>query len=156
MNASAYELLASLARYWFIALALFIAVRLVVAVLREMRIEWRVQREISEAGTGIHATLVLLSDEDGRLRRGKLYPVEGETTVGAAPRCDVRISSRSLRGVHCILAMEREGLRVVPVGEAFVVVDGEVVERRALAHDGSTIQLGGLVFRLRLEEDIAL
>ena len=37
-----------------------------------------------------------------------------------------------------------------------VVVDGEVVGRRALAQDGSTIQMGGLVFRLRLEEGNAL
>ena len=64
MNASAYELLASIARYWFLGLAVLIAVRLILAVVREMRIEWRVQREISEAGTSINATLVLLSDED--------------------------------------------------------------------------------------------
>lgn len=73
MNASAYELLASIARYWFLGLAVLIAVRLILAVVREMRIEWRVQREISEAGTSINATLVLLSDEDRRMRRGKLY-----------------------------------------------------------------------------------
>ena len=40
--------------------------------------------------------------------------------------------------------------------EITVVVDGEVVGRRALAQDGSTIQMGGLVFRLRLEEGNAL
>lgn len=156
MNASAYELLASIARYWFLGLAALIAVRLILAVVREMRIEWRVQREISEAGTSINATLVLLSDEDRRLRRGKLYAVEGETTVGRSHNCDVRIGSPSLKGTHCILNMEADGMNVVPVGDAFVVVDGEVVGRRALAQDGSTIQMGGLVFRLRLEEGNAL
>ena len=43
-------------------------------------------------------------------------------------------------------------MSVVPVGRAFVVVDGQVVQRRATAQDGSEIQLGGLIFRLRLEE----
>lgn len=115
MNASAYELLASIARYWFLALAALIAVRLILAVVREMRIEWRVQREISEAGTSINATLVLLSDEDRRMRRGKLYAVEGETTVGRSHNCDVRIGSPSLKGTHCILNMEADGMNVVPV-----------------------------------------
>ena len=127
MNASAYELLASIARYWFLGLAVLIAVRLILAVVREMRIEWRVQREISEAGTSINATLVLLSDEDRRMRRGKLYAVEGETTVGRSHNCDVRIGSPSLKGTHCILNMEADGMNVVPVGGAFVVVDGEVL-----------------------------
>ncbi|MGI5884216.1 MAG: FHA domain-containing protein [Candidatus Spyradocola sp.] len=156
MNASAYELLANIARYWFLGLALVIAVRMILAVVREMRIEWRVQREISEAGTSINATLILLSDEDRRLRRGKLYAVEGETTVGRSRNCDVRIGSPSLKGTHCILNMEGDGMNVVPVGDAFVVVDGEIVGRRALARDGSTIQMGGLVFRLRLEEENAI
>ena len=40
----------------------------------------------------------------------------------------------------------------VSVGRAFVVVDGEPVEGRSAAQDGSIIQMGGLVFRLMLEE----
>lgn len=153
MNATAYELLASIAKYWFIALAVFILVRLVISVIREMRIEGQVQKEIYEAGTGINATLILLSDEERRTRRGKLYAVEGETTVGRSRRCDVCLHSPSVRRVHCILNMERAGMAVVPVGRAFVVVDGEVVQGRALAQDGATIQIGGMVFRLRLEDE---
>ena len=76
--------------------------------------------------------------------------------MGRSHNCDVRIGSPSLKGTHCILNMEADGMNVVPVGDAFVVVDGEVVGRRALAQDGSTIQMGGLVFRLRLEEGNAL
>ncbi|MGN1248764.1 MAG: FHA domain-containing protein [Candidatus Spyradocola sp.] len=152
MNATAYELLSAIAKYWFIALALFILARMVLSVTREIRIERQVQAEIGQAGTGINATLVLLSDEDRRLKRGKRYPVQGETTVGRAGRCDVTLHTRSLERVHCILNMERDGMSVVPVGRAFVVVDGKVVQRRATAQDGSEIQMGGLVFRLRLEE----
>ena len=152
MNATAYELLAAIAKYWFIALALFILVRMVLSVTREMRIEQQVQKEIGRAGTGINATLVLLSDEDRKLKRGKSYPVSGETTVGSAARCDVTIKSPSLEGMHCILNMDRQGMGVYPVGRAFVVVDGEPVEGRAAAGDGSIIQMGGLVFRLMLEE----
>ena len=48
--------------------------------------------------------------------------------------------------------MDRQGMGVYPVGRAFVVVDGEPVEGRAAAQDGSIIQMGGLVFRLMLEE----
>ena len=61
------------------------------------------------------------------MRRGKLYAVEGETTVGRSHNCDVRIGSPSLKGTHCILNMEADGMNVVPVGDAFVVVDGEVM-----------------------------
>lgn len=152
MNATAYELLAAIAKYWFIALALFILVRLILSVTREMRIEHQVQKEIGRAGTSVNATLVLLSDEERRLKRGKLYAVSGETTIGRSMRCDVTIKNASLQGMHCILNMERDGMSVVPVGRAFVVVDGEPVEKRALALDGSQIQMGGLIFRLRLEE----
>ena len=152
MNATAYELLAAIAKYWFIALALFILVRMVLSVTREMRIEQQVQKEIGRAGTGLNATLVLLSDEDRKLKHGKTYPVNGETTVGSAARCDVTIKAPSLEGMHCILNMDRQGMGVYPVGRAFVVVDGEPVEGRAAAQDGSIIQMGGLVFRLMLEE----
>ena len=152
MNATAYELLSAIAKYWFIALALFILARMVLSVTREIRIERQVQVEIGQAGTGINATLVLLSDEDRKLKRGKRDAVQGETTVGRAGRCDITLRARSLQRVHCILNMERDGMSVVPVGRAFVVVDGSVVQRRATAQDGSEIQLGGLVFRLRLEE----
>lgn len=152
MNATAYELLSAIAKYWFIALALFILARMVLSVTREIRIERQVQAEIGQAGTGINATLVLLSDEDHKMKRGKRYAVQGETTVGRAGRCDVTLHTRSLERVHCILNMERDGMSVVPVGRAFVVVDGKVVQRRATAQDGSEIQMGGLVFRLRLEE----
>ena len=62
MNATAYELLAAIAKYWFIALALFILVRMILSVTREMRIEQQVQKEIGRAGTGLNATLVLLSE----------------------------------------------------------------------------------------------
>ena len=110
------------------------------------------QVEIGQAGTGINATLILLSDEDRKLKRGKRYAVQGETTVGRAGRCDITLRAHSLQRVHCILNMERDGMSVVPVGRAFVVVDGAVVQRRATAQDGSEIQMGGLVFRLRLEE----
>ena len=152
MNATAYELLSAIAKYWFIALALFILARMILSVTREIRIERQVQVEIGQAGTGINATLILLSDEDRKLKRGKRYAVQGETTVGRAGRCDITLRARSLQRVHCILNMERDGMSVVPVGRAFVVVDGSVVQRRATAQDGSEIQMGGLVFRLRLEE----
>ena len=152
MNATAYELLSAIAKYWFIALALFILARMVLSVTREIRIERQVRYEIGQAGTGINATLVLLSDENRKMKRGKRYAVQGETTVGCAGRCDISLHTRSLERVHCILNMERDGMSVVPVGRAFVVVDGQVVQRRATAQDGSEIQLGGLIFRLRLEE----
>lgn len=152
MNAAAYELLSAIAKYWFIALAIFILVRMILSVTREVRIERQVQREIGQAGTSINATLILLSDEDRKLKRGKFYPVQGETTIGRSGRCDISLRSKSLESMHCILNMEHGSMSVVPIGRAFVVVDGEVVERRAAAWDGSEIQMGGLVFRLRLEE----
>jgi len=152
MNATAYELLASIAKYWFIALALFILFRMLLSVTREMRIERQVQKEIGRAGASINATLILLSDEDRKLKRGKSYPVSGETTVGTAARCDVTIKSPSLEGMHCILGADRNGMYVAPVGRAFVVVDGEPVSGRAAVQDGSHIQMGGLIFLLRLEE----
>ena len=152
MNATAYELLAAIAKYWFIALALFILVRMLLSVTREMRIEQQVQKEIGLAGASINATLILLSDEDRKLKRGKAYPVSGETTVGTAMRCDVTIKSPSLQGMHCILGADRSGMYIAPVGKAFVVVNGEPVTGRAPVQDGSHIQMGGLIFLLRLEE----
>lgn len=149
MNGSAYALLSAAARYWFLALALFILVRLVLAVTREMRIERRVQQEIGQAGTNIGATLELLSDEERHYRRGRLCPVEGETTFGSSGKCDVRL--RSLCRVHCILRRSREGMMVLPVGRALVLVDDEEVLRRAIASDGAVIQMGGLRFRLHME-----
>ncbi len=152
MNAAAYELLCAIAKYWFLALALFILARMVLSVTREMRIERAVQREIGQAGTSVVGTLLLVSDEERKLKRGKMFAVDGETTVGRSARCDVCLRAPSLKGVHCIVQVDGARAEVVPVGDAFVVVDGQIVERRADAFDGSQIQMGGLVFRLRLEE----
>lgn len=153
MNAAAYQLLANIARYWFIALAVFILVRLVLAVIREMRIEKQVWREIDSAGTNISATLILTSDENKKMKRSKMYVVEGETTIGRSRRCDIRVHTPSLDPVHCILRADTDGLAVVPVGKSFVAVDGRIANRRVVAIDGSSIQMGGLMFTLRLEEE---
>ena len=153
MNTSAYELLSAMARYWFIALALFILFRMILSVTREIRIEAAVSDEISEMGTGVTATLILISDEDRKIKSGKMFPVEGETTIGHAGKCDIALKSRSLRPVHCILNQGREGLFVVPVGDAFVALNGQSVIKKAVAGDGAELQCGGLVFRLRLEEN---
>ncbi len=153
MNASAYELLSAMARYWFIGLALFILFRMILSVTREIRIERAVSDEIGEMGTGVSATLILMSDEDRKLKKGKMYVIEGETTIGHARKCDIYLKSRSIKDVHCILSRGQEGLLVVPVGNAFVALNGVPVTKKALANDGAELQCGGLVFRLRLEEN---
>ena len=152
MNATAYQLLATIAKYWFLALMVMILLRLTLSVAREMRIERQVRREIERAGTGVSATLELVADENKRLKRSKRFAIEGECTVGRGRQCDVRVRSRSLERVHCILAMGPKGLEVAPVGRAFVMVDGAVAARRAIARDGSVLQMGGLIFRLEMEE----
>ena len=153
MVGSAYELFAQIAKYWFIVLALFILARMVLSVKREIMIEKEVQREIRQEGTSVNATLILLSDENKKLKRGKLYAVAGETTIGKSRKCDITLRSANLARVHCILNMEKDGMAVVPVGDAFVVANGEIVEKRAMVGEGADIQIGGLLFRLRLEED---
>lgn len=151
MNAAAYELLSTSARYWFLALMALIMTRLILSVAREVRIERQVRREIDRAGADVSAVLEVVADETKRVRRGKRCLIVGETTVGRGRRCDLRVRSRSLRRVHCIVSRGPEGLEIVPVGRAAVVVDGVEATRRVTAHHGSKIQMGGLVFRLELE-----
>ena len=153
MNASAYELLSAMARYWFLALALFILFRMILSVTREVRIERAVSEEIDMMGTGVTATLILLSDEDRKLKRGKMFPVEGEITLGRAGKCDITVKSHSVKYVHCILNCGQDGMSIVPVGNAFVAVNGQPVSKKSVAKDGAELQCGGLVFRLRLEEN---
>lgn len=148
MNASMYGILVYIARYWFILLAAVIVVRAFLVSLQEYRYVAHLRSEIG--GAGAAARLVLMSDPKQKYEVGMEYPIWKESQVGRARSNDICLRNRSIRPNHARMDMDEYGLRIRVRKEAFVAVDGVQVEGEAFARDGEQIQLGDLVFQLRI------
>lgn len=98
----AYELLALGMRYVFIALIVYILVRIVLRSVNEYRIVKRIKRKTQPLYTG-YITVRLPED-----LAGERFPLRQETTIGSARRCDIAFENCGLEPVHAAV-YEKKG-----------------------------------------------
>jgi hypothetical protein len=148
----AYQVLLYAARYWFAALAVFIVWRAAVVSWREINIVRDIRRRID--GVATFAELVVTFDALNKLEIGTRYPFARDATLGSGSSSDVRIRHKSISRRHARLTAETDCVRVRPSRGADVMIGSNPVKKETLLFDGDEITLGGVRFRVKIEENI--
>ncbi len=152
MSDTAYQVLIYAARYWFAALAVFIAARAVIASVREARIVRDIRRRIEEVAA--FAELIVIEDGLGVLRPGARYAFARDAVLGSASGSDVRLRHRDVGRKHATFCAEADCVRVKPARGKEVRLDGERVKKEGLIFDGGEIAIGSIRFRVKMSEYI--
>ena len=139
MTRNAYELIALAMRYFFAAMMLLIVLRAGRGALIDSRRAARLRRLSPMAG--IVGELVV-TEGDGRIRRGMRYPVIREGLIGSSRRADLSIRHPSIRRRHAYFQLTESGLRIRGHAGAKLYVARHTPVREILLGDGGSFTIG--------------
>ena len=150
MPSQIYEVVAQGARYWFLFLMVLIAWRSWRWYRRDKRQMKKRLRLLPDAG---YVGEMVVMNDGGPLKRGAVFPVPWEGTLGALRTNDICLPFPGVARKHLWFRFdEGVGLRVEPFGKNQADVDGTDATRRQplyMAH-GSYLLVGDVELRLRL------
>lgn len=150
MPSQIYEVVAQGARYWFLFLMVLIAWRSWRWYRRDKRQMKKRLRLLPDAG---YVGEMVVMNDGGPLKRGAVFPVPWEGTLGALRTNDICLPFPGVARKHLWFRFdEGVGLRVEPFGKNLADVDGTDATRRQplyMAH-GSYLLVGDVELRLRL------
>ncbi len=151
MYESAYDIVASGMRYFFLVLILYILLRLVLHSITEFRAVQQIKKQVRSVSPGY---LEVLAPEE---KRGEHYPLRRENTLGRGKRCDICIQHPSLALLHAFVYEKKGGLFVADYGSsAGVLLNGVPIHKKeALLFVADELKVGDIVLRVHLagEED---
>ena len=142
MSGEAYELLALLMRYVFVAIGALIAWRSFCWMQRDARAYRREMRSLPDAG---------LVGEIVNLATGQSQPLPREGTIGSSRECDIRIKDSGARRQHARFEFEEgKGLKIIPARHSGMLLSGVELNVPGYALHGTQLQVGNTVLRVRL------
>ncbi|MDR0839828.1 MAG: FHA domain-containing protein [Christensenellaceae bacterium] len=145
MPQAVYAFVVSLMRYFFIAIIVYILVRIVYHSLREYGELRRVKHWLSDGYAKYIEFLPPYADEEGG------FVLVRSNLIGRSPRCDIFIDDHSLKRRHALL-YERKGEEYIrPRRKASLWINGERPPKRtASLTDGDLVRLGNVTFLFKL------
>ncbi len=151
MYETTFDIVAIGMRYFFLALIVFILLRLVVHSLREFRAVQAAKREARSISPGY---LEALAPPE---LAGEKYVLMRDNTIGCARRCTIRLEAPGVSNVHALIYEKRDGLFITDVGsEKGVLINGErIAKKEELLYTQDVLQFGDFecVLHLAGEED---
>lgn len=148
-----YNIATGIMRYIFIVLGCIIVLRAFFMLRRERRETRRRLRRLPDAGNVGELTVVQGCED---LPVGTVIPVPREGVLGYLRSCDLSLYAPGIRKRHLDFSFENGlGLLITPRSGCSAYVDGvefncrTAPEKHPMIH-GSYLQVGELVFRLRL------
>lgn len=142
MAAEAYELLAMLMRYVFIALGGLILLRAGRQMLRDARAQRKELKKLPDAGR---------IGEVVDLETGNHYPLPREGMIGSSASCDICLRRRGVKRRHALFEFaEGKGVRIKPCFGRKVWVEGVPIKATAFALHGTKVTLSRANIRIRL------
>ena len=142
MQGEAYELLAMLMRYVFIALGGLILFRAYRQMRRDARAYKKEMKKLPDAGLG--GGIV-------DLQTGKSQPLPREGMIGSSAACDIRLKRRGVKRRHAMFEfVEGKGLRIRPHLGHKVAMEGVPIRTSAYALHGTEVMIGQAPIRIRL------
>lgn len=146
MYESGYDIVTLGMRYFFIALILYILLRLILQSITEFKAVQNIKRQVRGVSPGY---LMATAPEE---LAGEVYRLRRENTIGRGKRCDISIPHSSLAQLHAFIYEKQKGLYVADYGShAGVLLNGEPIKKREeLLYTQDELQLGDLIFRLHL------
>ena len=140
MSRNTYELLALVARYWFVALALAIVFRGWRACVQDNR-KARLLREW-QGGAGCVGELVLTDDGTRRKRKKQQkWQVPAEAVLGSGAAADIRLRGRDIKKRHIFMTY-RPGEMVLHAVKAASFEARQLEDGTQVLRDGDTLSLG--------------
>ena len=152
MSEGTYQVVATVMKYWFILLILFILYRTIREIVAEYKDMKRTQKD------SYFATVGYLEVEDSTDKRliGTLYPIRRDCYIGKGSFCDVRIKISELAKTECFLYKKGGKTFIKNIGSKYgIYVNGEELETEMEIKDGSIISLYGALLRLKMKGGVA-
>jgi len=148
---TAYEIAAMGMRYVFVALIVYLLVRIVIRSIREYRTVRRIKRKMEPVYAG-HITISLPEDFEG-----ESFPLGYETIIGSTRRCDICFEDCGLEPVHAAIFEKKGNVYLSRYGnQEGIWLNGERIGKKPeILSDGDLIEMGELALILHLpgEED---
>ncbi len=142
MSGEAYELLAMLMRYVFVALGVVILLRAARQLHKDARAHKKEMKRLPDAG---------LIGEVVDLDTGKSQPLPREGLMGSGGGCDIHLKRRGVRRRHVLFEfVEGKGLKIKPHFGSKVAMEGVEIKAPAYALHGTNVTLGNAHIRIRL------
>lgn len=154
MSDSVYAVIAFIARYWFVLLAVVIVWRAIKWLRKDAEHVSRAQRRLPDAGY-IGEWVVVASNAPG-IEAGFVLPAARDGWIGSARGCDVRLQNAGVPAKAARFFFRPDGLHMQPQRSDSLLVDGEPVHREAVLRHGATLTTGGVTLQLRLFAGILL
>ncbi len=149
-----YAVIAYIARYWFLLLAVVIIWRAFIWIRKDAARTQRADSRLPDAGA-IGEWVVVTSGVEG-VPEGHMQKATQDGWIGSARACDVRVRADGVPARVARFTLRRDGLHVLPRARGEVQVDGEPVLREAVLRHGATLTVGGITLQLRLFAGVLL
>ncbi len=134
MAASIIELLTPASRYIYLAITLFVAVRVIIAMFA---------KKVTDPVRGYLVSSVTGED---------LPLYDREISVGRNKNCDLVLGYGTVSRLHAVIAFRKSGFSVFDTNsKSGVIVNGERIKKSAHIDDGDVLNFGGLEYVLKTE-----
>ncbi|MGI6161191.1 MAG: FHA domain-containing protein [Christensenellales bacterium] len=135
-----YSTIAVVMRYVFIAMILYILLRLVLNAISE----YGAGRGQRHAMGGATITIIDAPEEEWLDER---YPLFMENTIGSAGKCDVFLPFNTVSRTHAVIYFKNGEFIVYDAGSAAgTYVNGEPADRPQVLYNGDIITVGEISF----------
>lgn len=144
----AYENIAFIMRYFFLALFVVLVLGLVLVSFNEYREKKHI---MAFAGYYIgFAEVVYSDDEDYASAR---FGISIETSIGSASKSDIIISGKGVLKKHANIIKKDNKVIIIPNQNAIVQVNGQKVKLKHTLTSGDIVLIGGTALLIHLKEE---
>ena len=149
MNPTQYELVSGVMRYVFLALIVFILIRVIQIALSDLSIAKR------QRGGKHYAKLVCVDAPDDYFY-GMEFGLKLENTVGSSAKCDIELPDVSVSKSHAVIYMKGKRFLAYDAGSAAgTYLNGEPVKKTVEMFHGDVVHFGELGFKVVLQKEHA-
>lgn len=155
MYETAYDIVATGMRYFFLALMIYILVRLVQHSVTEYKAVQAAKEQVRSISPGYLEAI--LPEEIA----GERYALRRENTIGHSRRCSIQVNLPGVSPVHAMLYQKKDGLYLSDFGSrsGSLLNDEPIGKKEELLYTQDILQFGDFCCKLHLageeEEDDA-
>ena len=150
-----YETIAQFARYWFVALILFILYRVIVASVREGKYHRQLQEMRQQGDFPQCLRINGLTNRRWPSWEGATFELYDDNTIGKDKRCDIVVPHQSVKEHHAHIYRQGKQFYIECMDDCDVVVNGGLMESDAQwrLEDGDEVVLGTVSMTVVLENE---
>lgn len=144
----AYENIAFIMRYFFLALFVILVIGLVLVSFNEYREKKRI---MAFAGYYIGFAEVVYSDDEDYIKAR--FGISIETSIGSSNKSDIIISGDGVLKKHASIIKKDNKVFIIPNQNAVIQVNGQKVKIKHTLSSGDIVLIGGTALLIHLKEE---